>query len=306
MLGRADSDATRGSVVPMMRVDMRLGAARSACGAALAICVTFFAGCGSEHPDGNAAMIDLKPIETSATVGDWHAVSGLKIAFGHQSVGADVIDGIELLARETGVPMSIKATRNPLSAPALHHFAIGENGAPDSKLLDFSGSIAETIGGSADVAFMKLCYVDFNGTTDANELARKYISTLESLSLQFPNTTFVALTAPLTTVQSGPKALVKKLLGRHPAGYEGNASRKVFNDAVRSRYGDSNRLFDIAAIESGFGRHRIEYDGKLVEVLDPALTYDGGHLNDRGKRLVAGALVHHLAAFSLPTPAGEP
>lgn len=105
---------------------------------------------------------------------------------------------------------------------------------------------------------------------------------------------------PLTASPTNdwPKAWVKQLLGKQPAGYESNARRHAFNESLRAHYGANDDLFDIAALESGHGRTGVNYNGQRIEALDPALTEDGGHLNDQGQRVIGGALARHLAALA--------
>ncbi|GFE85450.1 hypothetical protein GCM10011488_04040 [Steroidobacter agaridevorans] len=268
----------------------------------LAVFIALAAGCGqhgAERPNSSTA----KAIPTTASAQDWQNLSQLKIAFGHQSVGENVLSGIEALAREHDVAVSVAETREALAAPGLHHFKIGRNGEPQSKLQDFDAAMSNDIAGTADIALMKLCYMDFDSEPNPQQLARDYIAELDRLASRFPQTTFVPVTAPLTTVQTGPKALIKKLMGKEPAGYEANAKRQLFNETLRQHYADRDVLFDIASIESGFGKVTIERDGQPVETLSPELTSDGGHLNDQGKHLIGNALVHHLANVARPDQA---
>lgn len=274
----------------------------------LVACIALAAGCGQHTTESPASLNSMPPskaIPTTATAQDWQNLTKLKIAFGHQSVGADVISGIEALARESDVAFPVAETRAAFAAPGLHHFKIGRNGEPQTKLADFDATISGDIAGTADVALMKLCFIDFGPGTNPQQVAQDYIAEVDKLAARFPQTTFVPVTAPLTTVQTGPKALIKKLLGKEPAGYEDNAERNVFNETLRKHYANRDVLFDIASIESGFGKVTIERDGQRIETLDPDITSDGGHLNDHGKHLIGGALVHHLANVARPNAAGE-
>jgi hypothetical protein len=267
----------------------------------LVACLALAAGCGHSGAESPNSVSSQNPM--TATPQDWQNLSRLKIAFGHQSVGADVISGIETLAHENNVAFPVAETRAAFATPGLHHFKIGRNGEPQSKLADFDATMSGDIAGTADVALMKLCFIDFGPDTHPQQLAQDYIAEVDALAARFPQTTFVPVTAPLTTVQTGPKALLKELLGKEPAGYERNAQRKEFNETLRKHYANRNILFDIASLESGFGKVTVERDGQRIEALDPALTSDGGHLNDRGKHLIGGALVHHLANVARLHPA---
>ena len=146
---------------------------------------------------------------------------------------------------------------------------------------------------------MKLCYIDFNADTDARQVAEAYSSNIDSLARKYPNTTFVAVTTPLTTVQTGPKAWAKRLMGRLPGQYAENAKRAEFNALIRDRYGAQGRVFDLARVESEAAGRRtvVTVDGRQVEALDPTLTYDGGHLNDRGQDVVATAFLSYLSSL---------
>ena len=269
----------------------------------LAVFIALAAGCGQHSAESPNSATAGKAIPTTASAQDWQNLSQLKIAFGHQSVGDNVISGIEALAREHDAALSVAETREALAAPGFHHFKIGRNGEPRSKLEDFDAAMSRDIAGTADIALMKLCYMDFDSEPNPQQLARDYIAELDRLAARFPQTTFVPVTAPLTTVQTGPKALIKKLLGKEPAGYESNAKRQQFNETLRQHYANRDVLFDIASIESGFGQATVERDGQAVETLSPELTSDGGHLNDRGKHLIGNALVHHLANVARPDQA---
>jgi lysophospholipase L1-like esterase len=237
------------------------------------------------------------PVTLSADVFD--AVARKRIVFAHQSVGNEVLKGVATLADGAQRKLSIVETRDiPQEGTGLFHFKVGENGNPKGKLADFFALLSESTA-APDVALIKLCYIDFNESTDGTALAAEYIATLDRLKQARPSTHFVPVTAPLTTIQTGPKAWIKQALGKQPAGYEVNARRNAFNEALRARY-DSNDLFDIAALQRG---QTITVDGKQVAVLDPSLTYDGGHLNDEGQRKVAAALLQFLA--QLPSSANE-
>jgi len=233
------------------------------------------------------------PVEPSLTlpVEVIQAVAKQRVVFAHQSVGNEVLKGVATLADTAKTPLHIAETREvPSDRGGIFHFKVGENGNPQRKLADFA-SVVSRSSTKPDVALIKLCYIDFTDATDGAALAAEYIATLDQLQSQYPATRFVPVTAPLTTIQTGPKAWIKQAMGKQPAGYVVNARRNAFNEALRARYGRSG-LFDIAAVETG---PTISIDGKQVQVLDPSLTYDGGHLNEAGQRKVAVALLEFLA-----------
>lgn len=244
-------------------------------------------------------------MNSSSIAADLAELADKRIVFAHQSVGNDILEGVRSLASRQGSTLNITEERSaPADWKGIAHFKVGLNGDPQGKIADFADAMGSNAFPAADVAIFKLCYIDFDDSAaDPAKLAKSYGDTLERLQAQFPATRFVASTAPLTTIQTGPKAWVKKLLGRTPSGYEENFRRHVFNEQLRSRFG-SDRLFDIAKLEaSGGGNHSptvFEFKSQRIEALDPALTYDGGHLDDAGKAAVAAQFVKFIAGLPAP------
>jgi hypothetical protein len=228
---------------------------------------------------------------------EWQAVTQKRIIFGHQSVGNNILSGIKSLADQAGVNLKIIESRSAATELGITHFKIGRNEDPQSKLKDFMDTLKSGTAQGADIAFMKLCYVDINSSTDVKKLADEYRSSLDSLSTQFPHTVFIAVTSPLTTLQSGPKAWIKRLMGREPNGYSENFRRQEFNNILRSIYGRQGRLFDLAKLEAE-GAGFQQYQGQPLEVLNSAMSNDGGHLNAIGAQFVAAKLVRFIATIS--------
>ena len=117
-----------------------------------------------------------------------------------------------------GVPLRIieSPSAGAVAAGSIAHVFLAENGAPLRKLESFKTALGE--GARVDVALMKFCYVDVNGDTDAKALFERYRATITELRAKNPRTTFVHVTLPLTTAQTGWKALAKRMLGRAPYG----------------------------------------------------------------------------------------
>jgi len=242
----------------------------------------------------------LMSITTEISPTQWQALEKKRVAFGHQSVGENILSGVTHLAARDGVNLAINKQRNAPTENGISHFNIGENGDPKSKIKDFAAAIDAGAAQGADVAMMKLCYEDFNADTDAKQLANDYIASLESLAQKHPDTRFVAVTAPLMAVQTGPKAWIKRLLGRQPNGTVDNARRGEFNTLLRERYLADNRLFDLARFETEAtgSTCTAEVDGQKVEALCPEITNDGGHLNERGQMLLGTAFVDFISSLS--------
>ena len=237
-------------------------------------------------------------ITTPSSVLDWKALEQKKVVFGHQSVGNNILNGIKRLADRDGVKINIQEQRSAPTINGISHFFIGKNGDPKSKILDFASGIDAGAAQGANIAMMKLCYVDINPTSDVRQLANDYIKSLDLLSDKYPDTSFVAVTSPLQTVQTGLKAWTKNLIGKQQSGYLENERRSEFNTLLRERYFTEGRLFDLAKVESNGKICKAIVDKREVEVLCPDFTDDGGHLNERGQELVATAFVNFISSFN--------
>ena len=227
-----------------------------------------------------------------------------RIYFGHQSVGANLLQGIADLAAQERVPLRIvRADRASDVPPAsFGHTFVPENGAPLEKLKNFGAALGSA---SVDVALLKFCYVDIRADTDAKALFARYRETIADLRTTHPHTVFIHVTLPLTTEQTGWKALAKRVLGRAPYGTVENVRREEYNRLLREAYGGREPVFDLARVESTAPDGtpvRVEWQGVAVPALSPAYTGDGGHLNAEGRRRAARELIAVLAAAHAPQP----
>jgi hypothetical protein len=231
----------------------------------------------------------------------WKSLSEKRIYFGHQSVGDNIIEGIgDVRSQDNRIQLKIvkldKTT--DLKEPALYHSYIGLNEDPKSKVDDFKKKMGDGLGASINVAFFKFCYIDVNPSTDAVALFRYYQNTMEGLKKNFPQVIFIHATMPLVKLQGGPKAWVKKILGKPLSGMEDNIKRDEYNRLLVAEYGGKEPIFDLAKAESTHvdgTRSAITKDGKSFYSLVPEFTYDDGHLNENGRKAAAAALLYFLS-----------
>jgi lysophospholipase L1-like esterase len=224
-------------------------------------------------------------------------VSQRRIFFGHQSVGADIVEGLTEVAAGR---LAIKESRAPeaFDTPAFVHTRIGTNEAPRSKVADFEAAL-EQLGPRVDIAFFKFCYVDVTERTDLDALFGEYQAAMARLREKFPRVLFVHVTVPLTVVQSGPRAWLRRARGAAPAGALENAARHRFNQRLRAAYA-GEPLFDLAALEARWAdgaTQQLELEGVPVPSLVPSWTDDGQHLNASGRRRVAASLLSFLGSL---------
>jgi hypothetical protein len=241
------------------------------------------------------------------------AVAGGRVFFGHQSVGANILDGLgRLLAEHPGVRLPVVEMSGATALPAsgVAHARVGANGDPASKVEDFGRYLREGAGPWAEVALFKFCYVDIGAGTDANHLFEAYRSRMKELAGAWPRTHFAHVTVPLRSCPGGWRAGVRRLLGRPDRVAAENANRHRFNELLRREYGPGGDLFDLAGAEAA-GPDGVPCRAggtDPVPYLCPEYSSDGGHLNGLGQRVVAGKLVAFLAGVlgAVRTRSGRP
>jgi hypothetical protein len=251
----------------------------------------------------------MREVKQSTTRSEFDALSRLSrrtVYFGHQSVGANIVDGIRDILKDNPQPAWTIMELEDVGAgrtPALVHSWVGRNGLPLSKLDAFSDTLRRSAG-RFDVALLKFCFVDFSENTDVQGLFGRYVETFERLKTSCPGTTFVHVTVPLTGNPRGLKWIarnvVKRLIGRKVRDPKDNRPINEFNDLMRKKYLGKEPFFDLAAIEStraDGSRESIREAGFDLYSLAPEYTFDGGHLNETGRRLVALELLRCLAAL---------
>lgn len=240
---------------------------------------------------------------------DWKKIASKRIYFGHQSVGNNVLNGLRLIAKEhPNVALNIVETTDPnqFTRPIFAHSPVGRNEQPETKNAAFAELLTGPLRGKPEIAFYKYCYIDVTRRTDPVQLFNAYKATMERVKAANPATTLVHVTAPLTVIQTGPKAWLKRALGKPVAGYEENKRRQEFNEMLRAEYGNKKEpIFDLAAFESTLENgERVSYQhgGQTYYALAPEYSDDGGHLNERGQKFVAAQLLIFLSAIPEPTP----
>jgi hypothetical protein len=228
----------------------------------------------------------------------------MRVYFGHQSVGYNLIAGIEDIRRaKPQIRLDLVETTDlaALPGPAFAHSGVGSNTDPESKIRDFVSRIEAAGPAGVDIAFLKFCYADVTATTPVEKLFASYRDAMARIEREFPRTTLIHLSVPLTLPQSGLKGWVKKLLGRHREGYEDNRARAAFNEMLRTEYEGKRPFFDLAAAESTLpdgSAVRVAIGPDTVPCLAKCYTSDGGHLNETGRVVLARDALLALAKLA--------
>jgi hypothetical protein len=247
-----------------------------------------------------AAIADVTPAQ-------WQTLASRRIFFGHQSVGRDLMLGLDrVLAAHPDIPVERVSAEDPsaVSGPAFIEARIGRNRLPDSKSDAFEQVLD---GGFGDVpgavAMYKFCYVDFLAGTDPDALFADYADRIDRVRQRHPEITLVHFTVPLHSVPDGVKERLATRLGR-PTQTLLNIKRNRFNELLRNRYGPTEPVFDLALLQSTHADGSAAYvshRGRRVHVLAREYTYDGGHLTDEAQELMAERLLVFLALLPAPT-----
>lgn len=229
-----------------------------------------------------------------------------RIYFGHQSVGANIIEGIRGLCHSNQLELNIVESSQPqaYSAPVFGHSRIGRNHEPRSKIDGFAEILNAGLGNRVDMALFKFCYVDVTDSSDVTGLFDYYNSVMTQLASAYPHTRFIHVTMPVTVMPS----LVRRIIGglqrqRNRVAYD-NLARADFNRLVIQAYAGRQPIFDLAAAQSTTASGRVlrhSLHGREFSTLVPAYSSDGRHLSETGRRVVASEFLKYLAAVGTET-----
>jgi|SaaInlV_120m_DNA_4_1040238.scaffolds.fasta_scaffold01049_8 predicted HAD superfamily Cof-like phosphohydrolase len=259
--------------------------------------IIFITPSGEVMSEETATLSNINEIPESV----WNKIAEKKIYFGHQSVGYNLLDGIrDLMAENPLIKLKLVETRDSanFNAPLFAHSTVGENENPQTKINDFTDVLEKGVGEKADIAFFKFCYLDFRGGVDPEKIFNQYKVSVSNLQEKYPGIKLIHSTVPLTSQQTGPKAWVKKIIGKPLRGFDGNIKRNEFNDLMRAEYNKSALVFDLAKIEStatSGERASFNRDNSNIYTLVPEFTDDGSHLNETGRKIVANDFLFFLA-----------
>ena len=268
----------------------------------LLILISLFTSCnGGNMPNKIVSFKTLNDVPKSK----WETLSQKRIFFGHQSVGYNIIDGIKDIIRvHPYIKLKIIETDNPddFNVPIFAHTRVGKNTDPVSKCDAFVDFLEKGIGDKVDIAFFKFCYVDITAKSDIEKIFSYYRQTLQHLKEKYPKITFIHCTVPLKVSKTTLKTKIKLLIGKKDIWeYDDNIKRNQFNKMLKNEYKNKEPIFDLALIESTFPdgtRCSFSKEGNTYYCLVPAYTYDGGHLNELGRKTVAEQLLILLADLS--------
>ena len=108
-----------------------------------------------------------------------------RIFFGHQSVGANILDGVADILREqqSAAVRVADASGAPEFTPGmLLHATVGTNGNPDSKMASFLQYLDAGVGSTADIAVLR-CATSTSISSDRSQaLFARYTAVAEGIT----------------------------------------------------------------------------------------------------------------------------
>lgn len=257
-----------------------------------------FLGCGESETESKIKNINsLKNISSYK----WELLGNKNLFFGHQSVGNNIIDGLNtIVTTNEDISITILETDsfNSDSQGIFAHYKVGNNSDPQSKIDSFLDVLKSNSDKNVDIAFLKLCFVDIKADTDVSELFSYYQSKISEIRSRVPDLTIVHFTVPITKLRVTWKTKLKEAFGKKNIWeYDHIKNKHVYNDMITNTYSGIDPIFDIASIESTYpdgSRNSFTREGKVYYSLIPEYTHDGAHLNDLGKSIVAEKLLLFL------------
>jgi hypothetical protein len=258
-------------------------------------------GCGN-HLDNRT--INEQGHRVTVPDSTWAQVSAIRTFFAHQSVGGNLLAGVQDLQERHGaatLPVVDIGTTAVPGGPVLAHLYVGQNGDPMSKIHGFRQALEGGLGDTVDVAALKFCFWDIQKDTDVGKVFEAYSQTIADLQTRFPRLTFVHVTVPLFTRDSDWRAGVRRLLSMDVPRTLDNAKRHALSERIRARYAGREPVFDLEAFEAASDRE----DGG-IPYLRSDYTYDGGHLNESARAAGAATFLTVVAHASTRLSSGSP
>jgi hypothetical protein len=265
--------------------------------------IAILIGCdGGDMPVEKVNLRSLKEVPKES----WEKLSNKKIYFGHQSVGFNIMEGVEEIVQENPeIRLKVVETKNvdDFDTGIFGHSRIGKNHEPLSKIIGFEQLLEGGLGDKADIAFIKFCFVDVDQDTDVENLFKEYKNAIEKMEAKFPETVVLRVTVPLIRRENiGITGRIKKVFGaKFFFDDENNIARNRFNQLLRDEYGSRENFFDLAKVESvrpDGSRASFMKDGERFYHLVPEYTPDAGHLNNEGRKRAAEQLLIVLAKLA--------
>lgn len=240
-------------------------------------------------PAGGGSEPPVDPPSGELDLATYNAALSKRTVFGHQSVGWQVLQGVEMWANEFGQPdptfPDYESGSLPGSGGFLAHFYAGTNGDVFTKTAEFLSHLQNGLASQVDIIVMKFCYADLrsgSGYTPQQmfDEYKLWVDTVES-------------TYPALTVIYATTAIV---MGENSDGAN-NGLRQTYNDLVRAEYAASGRLWDVADIQSTDPSGNKVLYGGIESLYSGYASPDQRHIYGLGRTTVSAPLLQIIAGL---------
>lgn len=255
----------------------------------LSMCiVTCFFLCAQSLAEAKMKYSKIRDVPQDA----WDRLAEKKIYFGHQSVGRNLLDGVqEVISQSKGIKLRIVETQTmPSDGGVFAHSLVGENTKPVSKIEDFVRIIDSSSENAPEVAALKFCYVDAHDQVNVKDLFQKYKEGIEKIKSRHADVRIIHFTMPLFAQDLTWKVRLKLMAGKEPWELKDSIKRNQYNQLVLNNFTGKEPVFDIARFEATAPDGSLatySYKGEEYLLLRKQYTDDGGHLNRTGRTFIA-------------------
>lgn len=240
-------------------------------------------------PAGASEEPPAEPPSSDLDLAAYNAALSKRTVFGHQSVGWQVLQGVQMWADEFNQPNptfpDYEGAGLPGSGGFLGHFYAGTNGDVFTKTAEFLSHLGNNLASQVDIIVLKFCYADMrsNSGYTPQQMFDEYKSWVDTVESTYPALTIIYATAAI-------------VMGENSDGAN-NGLRQTYNDLVRAEYAASGRLWDVADIQSTDPSGNKVLYGGIESLYSGYASPDQRHIYGLGRTTVSAPLLQIIAGL---------
>lgn len=228
------------------------------------------------------------PPDGVLTLTQYNAAMSKRVVFGHQSVGYQAIQGVQMWADDlnTSDPnvIDVESGTVPATGGFFGHLYAGTNGDARTKTAELLSLLQNGLAAKVDIVVLKFCYADLrsNSGYTPQQMFNTYKTWVDTVESSFPNLKVIYATEAI-------------VMGANSDGGANNVLRQTYNNLVRAQYASSGRLWDVAKIESTDpSGNRVLHNG-VESLYSGYASPDQRHIYGLGRTTVSAPLLQLIA-----------
>ncbi len=240
-------------------------------------------------PVGGEGEPPIDPPSSDFDLATYTAALSRRTVFGHQSVGWQVLQGVQMWADEFNQPTptfpDYESGSLPGSGGFLAHFYAGTNGDVFTKTAEFLSHLANGLASQVDIVVLKFCYADLRSGSSytPQQMFDEYKLWVDTVESTYPALTVIYATTAIVMGQNSDGA--------------NNGLRQTYNNLVRAEYAASGRLWDVADIESTDPSGNKVLYGGVESLYSGYASPDQRHIYGLGRTTVSAPLLQLIAGL---------